>query len=174
MLKKIIRRFKLLTALEASVTALIGFLLGAWISHYLHAGSPLIGGLWAMISAVIIGHVNYREMLNNAKNRVLGTLIGVLISWIVFSFMGYHDESFFIGMLLSVMICAFFKLSLYRLSCITVAIIFAVSQVGGIYISPWVNASSRFLESCVGVAIALVLSGLIYFIRKRFDLTEPA
>ena len=171
MCKKIIRRFKLLTALEASIGSLLSFLLGAWISTHLHAGSPLIGGLWAMISAVIIEHVHYQEMLKNARIRILGTFIGILISLACFSILGYSYGSFFICMLLSVILCAALKLTVYRLACITIAIIFAISQVGG-YVSPWVNASTRFLESLVGISVALVLATLIYFIREKFDLKE--
>ncbi len=173
MCKKIVRRFKLLTALEASIGSLLSFILGAWIAVYLHAGSPLIGGLWAMISAVIIEHVHYQEMLKNARTRLLGTLIGVLISLLGFSLMGYHYSSFFICMLVSVIVCAILKLSVYRLCCITVAIMFAVSQVGG-YVSPWANCLSRFLESLTGIIVALILASLVYFIREKFDLKEPA
>ena len=173
MCKKIVRRFKLLTALEASVGSLISFLLGAWISTYLHAGSPLIGGLWAMISAVIIEHVNYKEMLKNAGIRITGTFIGIVISWIGFSIMGYHYSSLFVCMFTSVVVCAAFKLTVYRLCCITSAIIFAVSQVGG-YVSPGVNCTARFFESLTGVIVALILASLIYFVREKFDLKEPA
>jgi uncharacterized membrane protein YgaE (UPF0421/DUF939 family) len=173
MCKKIIRRFKLLTACEASIGSLLSFLLGAWIAQYLHAGSPLIGGLWAMISAVNIEHVCYREMLKNAKARLLGTLIGVIISFISFSLLGYNYSSFFLSMLISVVLCAGLKLPIYRLCCITVAIMFAVSQVGG-YVSPWANCLSRFLESLIGIMIGIALASLLYFLREKFDLKEPA
>ncbi len=173
MLKTIVRRLKLLTAVEAAVAALVSFLLGGMLSGYLDAGSPLIGGLWAMISAVVIEHVKYKEMLKNAQIRILGTLVGVLISWIGFSLFGYHYWSFFICMIFSVMICALLRLSVYRLCCITVAIIFAVSQVSG-YVSPWVNSFSRFFESLIGIVVTLALAALVYMIREHYDLKEPS
>ena len=173
MCKKIVRRFKLLTALEASVGSLLSFVIGAWIALYLNAGSPLIGGLWAMISAVNIEHVQYYEMLKNAKVRLLGTFIGVIISFLFFAFMGYHYSTFFASLFFSVVICAALRLPVYRLCCITVAIMFAVSQAGG-YVSPWANCVSRFLESLAGIIVALCLASLVYFIREKFDLKEPA
>jgi uncharacterized membrane protein YccC len=173
MCKAIVRRFKLLTAFEASVGGLISFILGSLISVHLGAGSPMVGGLWAMISTVIIEHVNYKEMLKNAKVRLLGTLVGALISWLGFSLMGYHYSAFFVCMLLSVILCSALKIPVYRLCCITVAIIFAVSQVGA-YVKPWVNSEARFLESLLGIAVALILASVVYFIREKFDLIEAA
>ena len=174
MFKQIVRHLKLLTALEASLGALFSFILGAMLCRHLGAGNPLVGGLWAMISAVIIEHVDYKEMLKNAQVRVLGTLVGALISWLGFDFMGYHYWSFFICMALSVMICALCRLSVYRLCCITVAIIFTVSQIGDRAIDPWVNSCTRFFESLIGVVVALVLAGLFYVVRQRYQLHDPA
>jgi uncharacterized membrane protein YgaE (UPF0421/DUF939 family) len=172
MLKTIVRHLKLLTAIEAASAALLSFFFGSLLSSYLGAGSPLIGGLWAMISAVIIEHVKYKEMLKNAQIRILGTLVGAIISWLGFFLMGYHYWSFFICMLLSVMICAILRLSIYRLCCITVAIIFAVSQVSG-YVNPWVNSYARFFESLVGILVTLILAAFFYLIREHYDLKEP-
>ena len=112
-------------------------------------------------------------MLKNAKIRLLGTFIGVLISFIGFTILGYHYSSFFLCMLISVMLCATLKQPIYRLCCITVAIMFAVSQVGG-YVSPWANCLSRFLESLTGIIIGMILASLLYFLREKFDLKEPA
>ena len=172
-MKELVTRFKLLTAAEAACAALLSFCLGSWLSDELGAGSALIGGLWAVISAVVIEHVKYKEMLRNAQVRILGTLVGCFVSWLGFSAMGYYYWSFFICMFVSVMICAIFKLSVYRLCCVTIAVIFTVSLVSG-GVSPWINASSRFLESLIGVAVTLLLALIASFIRDHYNLKETA
>lgn len=167
-----IHRLKLLTALETSLSGVLSFIVGAVICQHWLTGSPIIGGLWAMISAVVVAHVKFTEVCTNAKSRVLGTAIGCVMAGIGFSLLGYHYLAFFICSLLTVILCALLRISAYRLSCITIAIIFAVSQLSPYHISPWVNSLARFVESLVGVAIGLGFALLIHGIRKRYALQD--
>jgi len=166
--KKAVRRFRLITAMEVAGGATLSFWLGALISDAFGlSNQAVIGGLWAMISTVLVSSVIFKEVLHNALDRVIGSFVGAVVSVVVFTLLSYTYYALVISLFFTVLICASLTLTYYRLAGITVGVIFAVSKISG-GLAPWLNASLRFIESCVGVIVPIVIASLLYFFRKRY------
>ena len=165
------RSFKLISAIELSISAMLSLWIGTWLSQRFMGGSAIVGGLWALISAVLIESTDFPTLWHNAKARAFGTLTGSVIALIVFSVLGYSYFSCGLALMLVVVSCAVCRVELHRLACITIGIIFVVSQMEG-HVPPWINSFERLLQSLVGIVVALLVGLPTIHCRRRYRFFE--
>ncbi len=163
-------RSSLLIAIEMTLAATFSLLLGSWLGHYLKIDQVIVGGLWSVISTILVIQATNQEAFSAAWLRILGSLIGAILAGILVGAFSYHLWVFSVGIFISVIICALAKLNnAMRLSCITFAIILVIGELTP-QMNPWLNSAGRFLESLVGVIIALIIALPLKPVRKKLRL----
>ncbi|MBK2123820.1 FUSC family protein [Fangia hongkongensis] len=149
-------RGKLYLSVEMTVAIFICFLLG-YIMTASNGGMPAISALWCAISAITVLHDTRKETIHSGIIRVIGSLIGALISGILLS---YFSAGFWVLLPMMFIISIICKLINFeeglRLALLTAAVVFAVSYASP-SVSGYENAIFRFLESLVGTAVAVAL-----------------
>jgi uncharacterized membrane protein YccC len=148
-----------IAVLSAAVSTL-AYLGGSRFTAIFHGASAVVGGLWSMISAVVVLQATRRATLTSAGLRILGTLIGAVISGLYLSVFPYS----LIGMTVCIGLTVLLGQATdtpdhARLAAITVAVIMVTSSVSPT-LSPLVNASLRFAESCIGAGITVLAAHL--------------
>lgn len=153
-------REQLRIAVLSAAVSTLAYLCGTRFTALFHGASAVVGGLWSMISAVVVLQATRRETITSAWRRILGTLIGAVISAAYLLAFPYS----LVGM--AVCIGATVLLGQAtgspdhaRLAAITVAVIMVTSSVDAA-LSPLVNASLRFAESCIGAGITVLAAHL--------------
>jgi len=109
-----------------------------------------------MISGVVVLQATRRETVASAWLRVLGSLIGAIVCAAYLSFLPSSPlgTAFSIG--IAVLLCHAFRVPDHaRLASITVAVTMVVSMADP-RIKPLINAGLRFVESCIGTALAVL------------------
>lgn len=147
----------LVLALQVTLAVALGYYAGSGLSRWFGLGLPPLAGMWCVISALIVMQVMMREALEAALLRIVGSLVGAVVAWGFASWLGYT--------VLALLCCVFFAVLLtwvcrvaeaFRLASLTAVIIIVVGMISP-DLPVWQNSLSRFVESALGVGIAIIL-----------------
>ena len=151
-----INRTAIDNALQIALVSLAAYLCGFYFSSLFHLPSAPMGGLWALISGVVVLQSTWRSTLSSAWLRALGTLIGAIVSAVYLSLLPFNPFAMGACIFAAVLVCHAAGIpDPARLAAITVALIMVVSSIDST-VSPITNAALRFIESCLGIAMAVV------------------
>ncbi len=154
------------TFIKNIVVVLAAFLGGFYFTSMFHEPSSLVGGLWATISAIIVLEVSHYETLTAAKNRLLGSFIGAILSGIYLLFFPFTALGFVATIGVGVLVCFILKVpQAVKLTGITISVVVIVSTITK-DLHPVANAGLRFVESAIGTGVATLVAYLAYLIVK--------
>lgn len=162
---------KLFLSIEMALIVWLCFVISSFIG-YTNQNTAIIGGLWASISGIVVIQ-NTRKLTDHmAVVRLIGSLIGAAIAGL---FLMIFPVSIFLCIpiiFLTSLICKFihFEEGL-RLAGLTAAVIVAVSLMEP-QLPPFWNALSRFLESLIGVLVAVSIRWLVLFTISLINKTK--
>jgi len=143
-------------AVQSALVSLVSYWCGFYFTSFFHGASASIGGLWSVISGIVVLQATRRNTWSSAWLRILGTLVGAIVSaaylfWLPFTAIGMAAS-----ILVTVLLCHAARIPDHaRLAAITVAVIMVLSSLNPT-LSPILSAALRFTESCIGTAIALL------------------
>ncbi len=141
---------------QIAVAALVAYLLGFYFTSLFPGYLPKIGGLWSAISAIVVTQVSRQEARSSASLRVLGSAIGALTSAFYLSLVPFHPLGMALAIFATGVICTALNLPSHgRLAAITVIVVMVTASLDP-GLNPLLNALLRFVESCIGTAVALL------------------
>ena len=143
-------------AVQNALVCLLAYLAGFHLSWAVGGAPTYIGALWATISGIVVLQGTRRATIDTAWLRVLGTLIGSIISALYLSLLPFSPLGMATSIGIAVLLCNLFGFPDHaRLAALTVAVIMVVSIVDP-KINPLINAGLRFAESCIGTGLAVL------------------
>lgn len=149
-------------AIKMAITAFLSYYLCVEVSRYLEHPTDLTAGLWCVMAAIVVLQNSIGGTYKAIWNRFLGVLIGSAVGACFAFWLGTEIEILGLAIFLTVTTCSLFGLQgSYRIASLSVAIIMIPwkSHPTG---SPWTYAFFRFLDTCLGFAVAIVVSHLIW------------
>lgn len=149
-------------AIKVGVAAAISLFLGIWFSTLFSRPDSLVSGLWCVVSAIVVLQAHLGGTYNAAWQRFLGVLIGSILGCLLTSSFGSNPTSLGAAITLTIIVCSFFKLQeSIRIACLTVAVIMVLSGLRP-EISLWMFGLYRFLDSCMGIFIAVAVAHTLW------------
>ena len=146
---------RLRTPAEIALAALVAYVLGAWFTSLFPGYLPKIGGLWSAISAIVVTQSSRRETTSSASLRILGSAIGAITSAVYLTLLPFHPLGMALAIFATVLLCSAIQIPSHgRLAAITVIVVMVTASLDE-KLNPLLNALLRFLESCIGTAVAL-------------------
>lgn len=150
----------IMAAVRLGVIAGICFFLGKQVAAIFSTIPPVVGGLWTVISGILVLREAKEETFIATYERIVSSLIGVASSAFALIF---FPESFFV-IVLSVVIASLISLLFQRkkyeanasLTAAVVTIIWFLSDQS----HPILFAGTRFFESFLGCAICFGISSI--------------
>lgn len=149
-------------AIKTGLSGGLAFFLGVALTHWLHQTDVTISGLWTTLSAIVIQQTHLGTTYHTAWTRVLGVLLGCFMGGLFTVLFGSNPISLSISIILTIVACSLVSIKdSIRIACMSVA---AVMVLWGLKtsISPWMFAYYRFIDSCVGVAVAVAVAHLLW------------
>jgi uncharacterized membrane protein YccC len=135
---------------------LAAYACGSYFTSLFHGASARVGGLWSMVSGIVVLQATRRTAWSTAWLRVLGTLIGSIIGAVYLSLLPFSAIGMAVCIFLTVLLCHAARIPDHaRLAALTVAVIVVLSSLNPA-LSPILSAALRFAESCIGAALAVL------------------
>src|SRR5690348_6134759 len=122
------RRMTFIIAAEGVIITLLSYYLGSRFSAIFYGASSQVGGIWSVISGLVVLQSTIRETLQSSLLRTIGTFIGALVCAVYLSLFGYGVMGMAFCAGLTLAICYVLDIFEYaRLAAATVVIIAVVS-----------------------------------------------
>jgi len=152
--------------IKTVIVVLGAFLGGYYFTHLFHEPTSLVGGLWATISAIIVLESTHYETYTSAKNRIVGSFIGAVLSGIYLLMFPFTIVGFAATIGVGVLVCYIFRVpQSVKLTGITISVIMIVSTIGK-DLHPVTNAVLRFVESGIGTSMAIIVAFIVLYIER--------
>jgi uncharacterized membrane protein YgaE (UPF0421/DUF939 family) len=159
--RRIFGNIEFKNAIKSGIAASISLFVGAWFSTLLNRPDTLISGLWCVVSAIVVLQAHIGGTYRAAWERFLGVLIGSILGCTLFYFMGDNPLSLGVAICATVLVCTFLNIQeSVRIACLTVAVIMILSSSH--HISIWWYGLYRFLDSCLGIFIAMLIAHILW------------
>ena len=169
---RLFRHVSFLLAVEAVIVTLLSYYTAFYFSQYYGFQLPQAAGLWCAISGIVVLQVTIDDSIKAGWFRILGSFLGALSSFIFTCFFGFTILALACSMFLTVILASSCKIKhIARLACLTSQVIIIVGMIAG-NVTPWAAASARFIESAVGIVIAIAVSSLFFPLRKKMRLLD--
>jgi uncharacterized membrane protein YccC len=139
-----------------------------------YAGAELVNapqGFWAVMTAIIVTQANVGASLGLAVDRLLGSLLGVIVGGAVALALADHQAWRYPALALTVLVLAFFsaRRAPFRIACVTAAIVILGDPRFG---PPLPSAGYRMLEVTIGAGISVLTSLMLFPARAGPALVE--
>ncbi len=156
-------------AIESGIVALICFGAGFFVSILLRDGQTQLDSLWCMLSGLVVLQWLAKNAISIAKETIIGSMIGCVISAIVCYLIGYHYTSIFLSVSISILVTGFVK---YQRGIVTASVTAAGMAGFGMLNSdviPQINSLMRAADTIIGVALAVLVIIVSSWLKIRKD-----
>lgn len=166
--RKIILKSIILTAL-----VMVSYYLGRELSVLLNMSDQYISGMWCAVSAIVVFDDLRENVKVLLKNRLLGTLIGSILTVMCVFFIHDLVASICVSLVLVCLAINLFNLDgALKIACTTVLII-TISTHDAPFVDISLNALMRFTESTLGSLLSLAATVLVEHTRQIRGSTPP-
>lgn len=154
---------------EIAIAACLCFLLGFYVSGWIHKGQSIIGGFWCLITVSTILQSSIKDSYSAAYQIFIGSIIGGVTAFIFTAVLGYYYYVMILAVALSVFITASLGLeNAIKMSSANAGVIVALGLYQPNY-SPFLNTGLRLIETFSGTAIALFFIFISRIFKIRTD-----
>jgi len=144
-------------AIQNAVVCLVAYPCGEYSTGLFHGESAGMGGLWSLISGLVVLQATTRDTWKSAGLRVLGTFIGAVVSGTYLFFLPFGPAGMAVSLGVTIVLCQLLNVPEHgRLAVITVAVVMVVSHMNPT-LNPIMSAVLRFGEACIGSATAVAV-----------------
>ena len=159
-------------SVEAASIAIICFMIGEALGNLVYGNKEHIGGIWCMISSLVVLQSIASETLKASKPRIMATIIACIISGIICAIISYS----FLSMFLSISISAYVLHILKENDGIRIATATAAVISGFGFLSPdysaVINSTMRAVDTLVGVGFSVIVVYISYKLKIRKPVIE--
>lgn len=159
--KKLLTLTEAKQAFKTGLAASISFLLGLFFADLFDRPDTIVSGLWSVLTAIVVMQANLGGTYSAAWIRFLGVLVGSIAGAVFINAIGNDALSLGISVFCTIVICALLNIKdSFRIAGLSTAIIVVL---GGLHpaVNPWLFSLYRFIDSCIGIFVALAISRFI-------------
>jgi uncharacterized membrane protein YccC len=161
-IKNFLEKIEWKIALKTALAGSVSLFLSLAINTYFKRPDYIISGLWAALAAIVVQQAHLGSTYKSAWLRFLGVLVGSLMGGLFTTLLGSNPISLAVAIFLTIVICSLFQIKeSLRIACLSVAVVMILWGLRPA-INPWVFGFYRFLDSCLGISVAVVIAHLIW------------
>jgi uncharacterized membrane protein YgaE (UPF0421/DUF939 family) len=149
---------RFLFALQIALISMVAYVVGKHFTSLFEVGSQNIGALWCAITGIMVFHAAREATWKEGVRRVLGALIGAIVSGFYLSFFPFSPIGIAVSAGIAVLLCESINLSKSSNLAATSVVIIMVISNSNPALNPILNATLRFCEACIGAGIAMLMA----------------
>ncbi len=160
-------RFSAQIAVRNGIGGGLAWFLGTSFSEMMQRPSPVVSALWCVMTTILVLQAHLGGTYRAAWTRFLGLLVGTLIGAFFTTWIGADPVTLGISVALTIMLCSCMRIQeSFRIATATVAVIMILRGLNP-EVSAWTFSVYRFVDSCLGIFIAVVVAHLILPLHAR-------
>lgn len=145
-------------AIEGGIVGPVAFLIGQHLVRHVEGPGAIIGAVWSAIAGLVVLQTGRSDILRFSALQAVGTFIGALISGAYLLILPPSVWGLAFCTFLTSIACYAMRISdQARLASAAAVVIMGVSILSKVH-SPLINAELRFVESLIGLALAVAVS----------------
>lgn len=145
-------------AIEGGIVGSAAFLIGQHLVRHVEGPGAIIGAVWSAIAGLVVLQTGRADILRFSGLQAVGTFIGALISGLYLLVLPPSVWGLALCTFLTSIACYSMRISdQARLASAAAVVIMGVSILSRVH-SPLINAELRFVESLIGLALAVAVS----------------
>lgn len=145
-------------AVEGGIVGSAAFLIGRHLVRHVEGPGAIIGAVWSAIAGLVVLQTGRADILRFSGLQAVGTFIGAFISGVYLLVLPPSVWGLALCTFLTSVACYAMHISdQARLASAASVVIMGVSILSKAH-SPLVNAELRFVESLIGLSLAVVVS----------------
>lgn len=154
---ELVELLELRFAAKVGIAATVSLFLGVGFSQILDRPDSLVSGLWTVVTAIVVVQAYLGGTYLAAWIRFLGTAVGSIIGCLCTIAFGSNPISLGFSVFLTIIVCSILNIKdSVRIASISVAFVLVLWGLKP-EISPWTFAFFRFMDSCLGILIAVIV-----------------
>lgn len=149
-------------AIKTALAASISFILGVAFNNLFHRPDVIASGVWSTMAAIVVIQARLEVTNKAALDRFLGVFVGCVAGSFFLHYLGSSALSIGISVFGTIALCSLFDIKdSFRIASMSTAFIVIM---GGVKtdVDPWVFGYFRFLDSCIGIIVAVVIAFMIW------------
>lgn len=159
-------------ALRNGIAASIAWFAAGGFSELLPHPNPVISSLWCVLTTLLVLQAHLGGTYRAAWMRFLGLAVGTIIGAVLATYFGADTITLGVSITGTVLICSLFNLKeAYRIAVSTVAVIMILLPANP-ESTPWQFSLYRFMDSCLGIIVAVFVAHTIMPYRARNKLRQ--
>lgn len=150
-------------AFKTSLAAGLSLVVGSAFAEMFDRPDVLVSGLWCVMASIVVMQAHLGGTYSAAWIRFLGVLIGSAAGIVSLYFVGSEPLGLAVGVFCTLVLCALLNIKeSFRIAGMSTAIV--VVAGGGIHavVSPWLFGWYRFVDSCIGIVIAVIVASIVW------------
>lgn len=148
-------------ALKTAIAATLSLVLGLAFSHAFDRPNSLVSGLWCVMASIVVIQAYIGGTYQAAWSRFVGVLVGSTMGGAAIILMGSGAMSLGVGIFFTIIICSLFHIKeSLRIASLSTAVIVVLAGLQPLT-NPWIFSLYRFLDSCLGILIAIFVAHFI-------------
>lgn len=149
-------------AIRSGIAATLAFTIGTYITHFLDRPDRLASGLWTTLTTIIVLQAYLGSTYRASWNRFLGVLIGSITGSVFTQYLGPGPWQLGVCVGSTVILCAVLTLpESYRVASVSAAVVMVLWSFNQ-ELSPWKFGFYRFMDTCIGIALAVIIANTIF------------
>jgi hypothetical protein len=161
-LKKLFAVTEAKIAIKTGIAASLSLIVGLSYSKVFDRPDTLVSGLWCVMASIVVMQAHLGGTYRAAWVRFLGVLIGSIAGTILIHVVGAGALSLGVSVSVTIVLCALLNIKdSFRIAALSTALIIIM---GGLHPTTdiWLFSLYRFLDSCIGILIAIAVARLIW------------
>lgn len=156
--KNLFFRIEFKAAVKTGLVASLSLLIGQRFSHLFNRPDALVSGIWCVLTAIIVLQAHVGGTYKAAFNRFFGVMIGSFMGGLFTTLLGSDATALGLAAASTVLVCSLLNLKdSYRIACASAAVVILLWQLRP-GVDPWTFGFFRFLDSCLGIVIAMAIA----------------
>lgn len=150
-------------ALKTGIAASISLFLGLGFSKILERPDTLVSGLWCVMASIVVLQAQLGGTYKAAWVRFLGVLVGTIVGGIFTSYIGVnYPLGLGISIFFTIVICSLLNIKeSFRIASLSTAVVIILGGLNPT-INPWIFSLFRFLDSCIGILVAVFVAHVLW------------
>lgn len=171
-LRNIYDRIEWMFAFKTALAASLSLIAGLQVSYYLHRPDTIVSGLWSVLSSIVVSQSHLGGTYKAALIRFFGVFIGSIMGGALTVYLGSDYLSVGLGVFSTIIFCSIFNIKdSFRIACMSFAVVMLLWGFKQ-NINPWLFSFYRFIDSCIGIFVTILVAHLIFPEKSTTNLKQ--